>query len=89
MFRQGRREWFSYAKKNLHKRSAASAGECFEAAFFRSGFVQPLSFNCFTDFVFWVQFTLHDRPTDRPTDRNYGVRFGFVKYLRLSVCDLC
>ena len=44
----------SAAKKILHKRSAASAGECFEAAFFRSGFVQPLSFNCFTDFVFWV-----------------------------------
>ena len=44
----------SAAKKILHKRSAASASECFEAAFFRSGFVQPLSFNCFTDFVFWV-----------------------------------
>ena len=25
-----------------------------EVQFFRSGFVQPLSFNCFTDFVFWV-----------------------------------
>ena len=36
----------SAAKKILHKRSAE--------AFFCSGFVQPLSFNCFTDFVFWV-----------------------------------
>ena len=36
----------SAAKKILHKRSAE--------AFFRSGFVQPRLFNCFTDFVFWA-----------------------------------
>ena len=35
----------SAAKKILHKRSAASAGECFEAAFLHTGFLAPAFFS--------------------------------------------